>query len=359
MDSLSDSFANASSAHSSGKASRVKVVQARDAVAQLVGALPEQVVFTSGGTEANNQVLLSAVRNRGQHPHIITSTVEHSSILKTCEYLEREGLATISYLPVDSAGVVDAWALAETINDKTCLVSIQWVNNETGVIQDIEALGAVCREKGVLFHTDAAQAAGKIEMDFSGLPVDFLTFTAHKIHGPQGVGAIVAKNLTTLSPILHGGSQEGGLRPGTENLAGIVGFGVAAKIRTMNFSEVGSHLKLCRDRFETELKSSGLPLVVNGNTSRRVSNTSSIQFSGIEGLALMARLGSAGVVCSQSSACTNQRPEPSYVLSAMGLSEEEAYASVRFCFAQDNTQDEVERAVSEIKMICDELQGGW
>jgi cysteine desulfurase len=359
LDALQHSFANASSGHALGRESRRKVVLAREKVALLVGSLGEQVIFTSGGTEANNQVILSAVQNGEERPHLITSTVEHSSILKTCEYLERKDLATISYLPVDCDGVIGVDSLGAAINEKTALVSMQWVSNETGVIQNIEALGAVCQERGVPFHLDAAQAVGKIKMDFSSLPLDFLTFTAHKIHGPQGVGAIVAKNTAALSSILFGGSQEGGLRPGTENLAGIIGFGVAAALRTVNLSEVVSHLKLCRDHFETGLKDAGLHMMVNGGRSMRVCNTSNIQFIGIEGLALMARLGRAGVVCSQSSACTNQRPEPSYVLSAMGLSEEEAYASVRFCFSQDNTLDEVGRAVSTVKKVCDELESGW
>jgi len=356
LDALRNSFANASSAHVLGRESRRKLVLAREQVASLVRCQPDQVIFTSGGTEANNQVLLGAVRTGHVCPHIITSVVEHSSILKTCEYLEEAKLANITYLPVDSSGVVDPGALVAAITNQTALVSLQWVSNETGVIQDISGLSAVCREKGVLFHTDAAQAVGKLAVDFSALPVDFLTFTAHKIHGPQGVGAIVFENATTLSPLLHGGSQEGGLRPGTENLAGIVGFGVAATRRAANLTEVVSNLDLCRNQFEAEIQRAGVPIKINGKKARRICNTSNVQFIGIEGVALMARLSKAGVVCSQSSACTNQRPEPSYVLRAMGLSEDEAYASVRFCFSQDNAPEDVDRAVSTVKAIFDELK---
>lgn len=352
---LENSFANPSSAHSLGRLSRKRVVAAREQVASLAGALPEQLIFTSGGTEANNQVFLSCT-HRQRNPHIITTVVEHSSILKTCAYLENEGLAEVTYLPVGADGIVSPESLREALLENTVLVSIQWANNETGIVQDIPAIQAVCKDAGVLFHTDAAQAIGKINMDFASMSADFITFTAHKIHGPQGVGAIVCRDIDKLSALLHGGSQEMGLRPGTENVPGIVGFGVAAELRHQNLETVVAQLEELRGLFEREIVSSLEYISVNGDSAHRVCNTSNLQFSGVEGLALFAQLDARGLVCSQSSACTNQRPEPSYVLSAMGLSEDEAYASVRFCFSQENTKDEVQRAISLITEICDGLK---
>ena len=359
LDVFRNSFANASSAHSFGRKSLKLIVSARDSVANLVEALPEQVIFTSSGTEANNQVLMSCELNSQVQPHIVTSVVEHSSILKMCEHLEASGIAEVTYLPVNSSGLVSIEDLKNSLTNRTSLVSIQWVNNETGVIQDVATIGGVCQDVGVLFHSDVAQALGKIEIDFAALSADFITFTAHKIHGPQGVGGIVVRDAGQISPLLYGGSQELGLRPGTENLAGIVGFGVAVSLRRENFTGAVDHTLLCRDQFENRLLETGIPIVINGGVSRRVCNTSNIQFKGVEGLALFAQLDARGVICSQSSACTNQRPEPSYVLKAMGLSEDEAYASVRFCFSQDNTLDEVRRAVFLIKEIYENLGNGW
>lgn len=348
LEALEFSYGNASSAHSLGQKSRSNIAGARDSLAKLIGAQPEQIIFTSGGTEANNQVILSVAYTSQKPIHIITSSVEHSSILNTCRYLQETKGAQVTYLHVDSNGIIDFGELKKAFNEQTSLVSIQWINNETGVVQDIRSIGLICREQKVTFHTDAAQAVGKLPIDVSSLPVDFITCTAHKIHGPQGVGAIYAKDLTRLKPLLFGGPQEFELRSGTENLIGIVGYGVAASSRYKKLNEHISYMCQIRDLFENNVKKA-IPLIrINGNNAERVCNTSNILFPNIEGFALVAQLDRLGIQCSQSSACTNQRPEPSYVLKAMGLTEEEAFASIRFCVSCETTSKEINKAVEYI-----------
>ncbi|MCH8135316.1 MAG: aminotransferase class V-fold PLP-dependent enzyme, partial [Proteobacteria bacterium] len=240
--------------------------------------------------------------------------------------------------------------------DKPDLVSIQWVNSETGVINPVEEIGQLCRDAGVLFHTDAAQAVGKLEIDVHDLPIDFLTFTAHKFHGPTGIGILYAMNRNKVAPLIHGGDQEGGLRAGTENLAGIVGTGVAAEIRRKRLTEIQSSLREIRELFENSLIDAFPWIEINGGGQKRVCNTSNMHFCGIDGQALVAQLDVIGIQCSQSSACTNLRPEPSYVLRAMGLTEEEAYASVRFSFGEQNTADEIQAAVVDMTPVIQRLR---
>ncbi|MFZ2418392.1 MAG: cysteine desulfurase family protein [Smithellaceae bacterium] len=345
LEALEFSYGNASSAHSLGHRSRNNITAARDSLAKLIGAHPEQIIFTSGGTEANNQVILSVASAVQKSMHIITSTVEHSSILNTCKHLQETKGAQVTYLQVDSNGIIDIEEFKRAFNEQTSLVSIQWINNETGVIQNIKSIGLICRDQGVTFHTDAAQAVGKIPMDVSSLPIDFVTCTAHKIHGPQGVGAIYAKDPTRLKHLLFGGPQELELRSGTENLIGIVGFGVAASMRNKNLTENISYMCQIRNLLEGNIKKA-IPLIkINGGNAERVCNTSNILFPDIEGFSLVAQLDRLGIQCSQSSACTNQRPEPSYVLRAMGLTEDEAFASIRFCVSSETMENEIEKAV--------------
>jgi cysteine desulfurase len=359
-DALSDTFGNPSSAHYSGERARNRIDAARDAVAGLIGADPGDVYFTSGGTESNNIVLNSFVFGK-TNPKIVTTAIEHSSILKHCEMLEEIGVR-ISYLPVDGKGVVSFEDLEEFITPDTSLVSVQWVNNETGVIQPIEAIGDLCKKEGVPFHTDAAQAVGKLNIDLSRLPIDLLSMTGHKFHGPQGVGALYSRDRRSLRPLFFGGSQEGGIRPGTENVAGIAGIGKAAEIRSRRIRKVQKQLSELRDRFEDQILARIPGVEINGCKERRVCNTTNLLFRGVDGQALIAQLDQLDVRCSQSSACTNHRPEPSYVLRAMGLSEQDAYSSVRFSFAEGNTMDEVDWAVQQIEAICQRLRkfhGGY
>jgi len=354
---LCDGFGNPSSAHRAGDRVRVHLRGARRRVAELLGTGPEHVIFTGGGTEANNMVLFSAVARTPSVPcRIVTDCAEHSSVLVAAKYLQRQGIEIV-VVPVARDGFVEFDALDQAVTPNTSLVSVQWVNNETGVVQPVEEIGALCRSRGVPFHTDACQAVGKLAIDLKQLPIDLLTLTAHKIHGPQGAGAVFAHDPAWLAPLLHGGPQEHGLRAGTENMSGIVGLGVAAEIRRQQFGKIVAKLRQLRDQFEQRVRKLVPDVTVNGNIERRVCNTTNLCFHGVDGQALVARLDQNGIRCSQSSACTNQRPEPSYVLRAMGLSEDDAYASVRFSIGVFNTEQGVETAAIAIRDLCQQLRG--
>lgn len=354
---LDTGFGNPSSAHFAGERARRSITAAREAVAHLIGTEPCNVFFVSGATEANNMVLASALMKKKHTPRIITTNVEHSSIKKYCEYLETRSVEIV-YLPVDRLGNVSLDNLEKEISSKrTDLVTIQWVNNETGVIQPVESIGSICQSYGVPFHADAAQAAGKVPIHIDGLPIDFLSISGHKFHGPQGVGAIYARVPKSLCPILLGGPQEYGVRPGTENLPGIVGIGKAADIRAKRLHTVINKVGELRDYFELSILRSMPNVEVNGDRNRRIHNTTNLLFRGIDGQALVARLDQLGIRCSQSSACTNQIPEPSYVLRAMGLSYDEAFSSIRFSLSEYTTRQEIEYVIEQIKRICSVLEG--
>jgi cysteine desulfurase len=330
--------------------------QAREHLANLLNGIDIAVYFTGSGTEANNWAIRSAFTSAGHGRRLITTPIEHSSVLKQATYLGEIDHVDVAYAPVLSSGQVDIQGLERLIDSRTDLLSVQWVNNETGIIQPVEKIGDICRERGVPFHIDAAQAVGKLTIDLSQPIADYITLTGHKFHGPQGVGALIVPGKAHVASHFHGGSQEGGLRAGTENMPGIVGLGKAAQLRYERFPEVHEHVRQLRDRFEVHLMRNLDEIAVNGDPHVRVNNTSNLLFRGVEGQALMARLDRVGIYCSQSSACTNSRPEPSYVLRAMGLSEDEAYASVRFSFSEMNTVEEVDWAVEQITEIVKRLR---
>ena len=352
---LGEDFGNASSAHSSGERARKYLTEARDSVAALIGGDSSNLIFTGSGTEANNLVLMSYLVGNAKPSHIVTSAVEHSSILKTCDHLLENG-DDVLLLGVNSSGLVNPKELDDVISNTTRLVSIQWVNNETGVIQPIKEILKICKAHKVPLHVDAAQAVGKIPVDITEIDVDFLTLTGHKFHAPPGVGAVYAKTPKQLRPLIFGGPQELSLRPGTENMPGIVGLGKAAELRKNNFLKVVSKITAIRDLFETKILQTVPNTKINGNIEHRSGNSTNILFEGIDGKALVIRLDQLGIRCSQSSACTNMRPEPSYVLRAMGLSEEEAYSSVRFSFSEQNTLEEVDIVVEAVSRLCKEIR---
>ena len=347
---MGEGFGNPSSAHGSGERARFRLARARGSAAGLLGCAPEDLVFTSSGTESNNMVFYSAVRKK-ENPRVVTTAVEHSSINKMCSFLELGGVRT-EILEVDENGSLNIEKLADALSEKTDLVSVQWVNNETGTIQNLKEICALCGERGVLFHTDAAQAVGKLEIDLREIPVDFLSFTAHKLSGPQGCGALYAKDRLLLNPLLFGGFQEQGFRPGTENLPGIAGLGKACEIRNEGFSRLTGKMRELRDMFELALLESVPGTSVNGAGGKRICNTTNIHFEGVEGKKLVSLLDEAGIRCSQSSACTNFDVAPSYVLTAMGFPDEHAYSSIRFSFCPENTAEEVEAAVGIIGEKC-------
>jgi cysteine desulfurase len=300
-------------------------------------------------------ILSSALHNRIKPSRLITTQVEHPSIIKSCEFLARLGIEVV-YLPVDRSGRISLLDFEASLTPNVALVTVQWANGETGVIQPIEKIGEVCREHGVLFHTDAAQAVGKVEINASELPIDFLSFSGHTFHGPQGTGAIYARDKRQLHPMIWGAPQEYGLRAGTENVPGIVGFGKAAEIRRDRLDSVQRQLRELRDLFETSMLEMMSDTEVNGDRANRICNTANLMFHGIEGQALVAQLDQVDIRCSQSRACTHQPPEPSYVLRAMGLSEEEANSSVCFSFSELDTLQEVEIAVRAIAKVCRRLR---
>jgi len=338
--------ANPSSPHAAGEPARQLLAEAHDAVADLIGASPEDVFFTSSGTEANNWALhlVQAMRKR----HLLITPVEHESVLRKAEMLAAQGVV-VDKLPVDANGIVCLDAADELITPQVGLVSVQWVNNETGVIQPIEQLAAMCQEREVLLHTDAAQAVGKLVLDVKRTKVDYLTFTGHKFHAPMGVGVLYRRNGAPLAPFLGGGMQESGKRPGSQNLAGIAGLAVAARIRHRRCAELQNTLTQLRDMFESMVLAACDGASVNTDDSAaRVCNTTNIRFPGVVGEAFLASLINAGLCCSQGSACTSQIPEPSHTLLAMGLSREAAYQSIRFSVSELNSAGEIKEAVQII-----------
>lgn len=339
---------NPSSLHGYGAEARVLLEQARDQICLLfTGAVPEGVIFTSGGTEGNN----FAVRTLDgeKNSTIITSSVEHSSILVPVRHLAGGGRRLVE-LPVSTDGLIHTENLESEVTKASgsLLVSIQWANSETGVIQPIAEIVRSVRvaRPDALVHVDAAQAVGRVKIDLDIVGADVLTFSGHKIHGPQGTGAIIVKDPSDrrIQPLLRGGPQESGLRAGTQNVPGIVGLGVAAKARAEKLDYAIQHMTRARDIFEAHVTSHINGAKVNGVNAPRLANTSNICFSRIEGTALLARLDDRGVMCSQGSACLSGRPEPSHVLTAMGLSEREAYSSLRFSFSMLNSLDEARSA---------------
>ncbi|MFI5321947.1 MAG: cysteine desulfurase family protein [Thermodesulfobacteriota bacterium] len=352
---LGDEFGNPSSAHSTGERARQSLASARNRVAELIGSSPSKITFTSSGTESNNMAFYSCTRNKGTKCRVITTTVEHSSIRKMCSYLCIND-AEIKFIRVDPGGLIDLDELRKMINENTSLVSVQWANNETGVVQPVVEISRICRDSGVPFHTDAAQAIGKIEMRVEDIPLDFLSFTGHKFHGPQGAAAIYTRDKFMLAPIMFGGFQEEGFRPGTENLPGIAGLGMAAELRRKEFPKLISYMKDLRDRFESMILDFIPGTRVNGDINNRICNTTNIMFGGIDGRKFVRELDWVGVRCSQSSACTNFEVAPSHVLGSMGLSEKEAYSSIRFSFSVENTVDEIVKAVNLTRNLCDRLR---
>jgi cysteine desulfurase len=347
-------YGNPSSPHSIGEGTRDIIETARGQVSNLINGNPDNLIFTSGGSEANNQAILSGLGVSGLR-RIVTSSVEHSSIKKLCENLEGKGIS-VEFLPVDSSGLINLNYLEEKLKLHKAFVSIQWVNNETGVIQPISEIAAICKKYHCLFHTDAAQALGKLEIDISSLDPDYLTITAHKINGPQGVGALYAKDIEKLTAIVVSGTEEFGKRGGTENLLGIVGFGKACEIRKRDYNECIDKMGKYRDAFEGFILTALPELKTNGSRTQRVCNTTNIQFPGVDGRAMMGQLDNNDVICSQTSACVSQIPEPSFVLMAMGLDAEDAFSSLRFSFSSLNTIDEAKDAAEKVIEVYNKVK---
>jgi cysteine desulfurase len=342
---FSEHFGNASSIHHHGQEARAAVEGARESVAKLLGCRASEVVFTSGGTEADNLAIFGVVGGAvGPGDHVITSTVEHHAVLNGCKHLESQGCEVTS-VPVDGRGVVDPEDVRRALRPETKIVTIMMANNETGVLQPVEEIGKVAAEADVYFHTDGVQAAGKVAVDVKNIRCDLLAISGHKIHGPQGVGALYVRKGTALEPMLFGGRHERSRRAGTENVPGIVGLGKAAELARAGLDRgEAEQLSRKRDRLERallQLESVG----VNGRGAPRVPNTTSICFDFLDGEALVIALDLKGLAVSTGAACSSGAIEPSHVLTAMGMPADRARASIRLSLGKQNTEDEVDFAI--------------
>jgi len=338
-------FGNASSIHHHGQETRAAVERARESVAKLLGCRSAEVVFTSGGTEADNLAIFGLAR---PGDHIISSTIEHHAVLNSCKHLEGKGIE-VTYLPVDGRGLIDPDDLRRGLRANTKLVTIMFANNETGVLQSVEEFGKICAEADVYFHTDAVQAASKVPIRVKEIGCDLLSISGHKLHAPQGVGALYVRKGTTLEPMLYGGSHERSRRAGTENVAGIVGLGKAAELAVTGLEngEV-SRIASLRDRLETTILENVEAAGVNSASAPRVPNTSNIYFDYIEGEAMVISLDLKGLAVSTGAACSSGAIEPSHVLTAMGLRPDRARASIRFSLGKQNVDRDVELATELI-----------
>jgi cysteine desulfurase NifS len=338
-------FGNPSGIYREGREARFSVDAARRSLAQMLNCTARRVVFTGGGSEANNLAVKGvAFSSRGRKNHVVTSSVEHPSVLNACRWLERRGFR-VTYLEVDGSGRVDPDDLARAINGDTCLVTVMAANNETGTLQPISELAAVARERGVVFHTDAVQAAGKIPVDPVALGVDLLSLSAHKFYGPKGVGALYVRKGVALEPLISGGGQEGGLRAGTENLTGIVGFGKAAELAVQGLSDM-DRVRAMRDMLQGGVLGLFPGAKVNGHGEERLPNTLNVSLPGFRGESVVLAMDQRGVSLSSGSACRSGSPMPSHALLAMGLSEEEAHCALRFSLGAGNTVEEIEHAIA-------------
>jgi cysteine desulfurase len=355
-------FGNASSIHHNGQETRAAVEGARASVATLVGARPSEIVFTSGGTEGDNLAIFGLV-NSGMTlgaakpgPHIITSTIEHHAVLNSCKHLEASG-CEVTYVQVDGRGLVDPDDIRRALRPNTRLITIMMANNETGVLQSVEEIGQVAADADVYFHTDAVQAAGKIAIDVKRIGCDLLSISGHKMHAPQGVGALYVKKGTALRPILHGGSHERSRRAGTENVPGIVALGKAAWLAREAFASGDlDRMSALRDRMEQTILGEVEGAAINGQGAPRVPNTTSIRFDCIEGEALVIALDLKGLAVSTGAACSSGAIEPSHVLTAMGMRAEQARGSLRFSLGKQNTSEDVEFALSLVPQIVTRLR---
>ncbi|OGL59461.1 MAG: cysteine desulfurase NifS [Candidatus Tectomicrobia bacterium RIFCSPLOWO2_12_FULL_69_37] len=338
-------FGNPNSIHGFGREARAAVEEARARAAALIGAAePEEILFTSGGTESDNLALRGALAAAGGSGHILTSAVEHHAVLDTCKALE-SGKIRVTCLPPDKAGRVTAGAVAGALRPDTRLVSVMWGNNEVGTLQPVGEIAALCRERGVPFHTDAVQALGKVPMNVRELGVDFLSASAHKINGPKGAGFLYVRTGARLAPLLTGGGQERDLRSGTENVPGIVGLGEACRLAREEGPAQARALAALRERLESAVCERIPDVVVNGGAAERLPGTSNLSFIGAEGETLLIRLDLEGIAVSTGSACSAGSTEPSHVLVAMGLSLEALRGSLRFSLGWGSTEEDVGRVL--------------
>jgi len=353
---FTDAFGNPSSIHSYGQESKGAIEEARVKVADLIGARDEEIVFTSGGTEADNFAIKSvAYANEIKGDHIITSSIEHHAVMETCKFLERRGFR-VTYLPVDEYGLVDPNDVKKAITGKTILISVMQASNEVGTVEPIAEIGRIAKEAGIYFHTDAVQAVGHIPVDVNELGVDLLSMSAHKLYGPKGVGALYIRKGTKLIPFMHGGEQERRRRASTENIPGIVGFGKAVELAQQEISEEAERLAYLRDQLIKGLLERIDHTRLNGHPIMRLPNNVNVSVDFVEGESMLLNLDLEGICASTGSACSSASLEPSHVLLALGLAHEQAHGSLRFSLGKWSTDEEIERVLDVLPGIVAKLR---
>lgn len=350
-----DMYGNASSMHTFGGQVGKYIATAREQIAELLGALPDEILFTSCGTESDNTAVISAIETQPDKKHFITTRVEHSAMLAMGDYLEKKGY-DVTYLSVDSKGRLDLAELEAAIRPDTALVSVMYANNETGTIFPIAQIAEIVKSKGVLFHVDAVQAVGKEIIDLQKLPIDFLALSGHKLHAPKGVGVLYIRRGTRFRPFLRGGHQERGRRAGTENAPYIVGLGKACELAGSNIIKERTEVARLRDMLEEGIMSKVPNAIVNGDREHRLPNTASIAFEAVEGEAILLMLDQFGICASSGSACTSGSLEPSHVLRAMGVPFNYAHGSIRFSLSRYSTEEEVKKVIEVTPKIIENLR---
>ncbi|MGB7848727.1 MAG: cysteine desulfurase NifS [Candidatus Acidiferrum sp.] len=355
---FSGEFGNAASIHTFGQRARAAVETAREHVAALLDARPQEIVFTSGGTESDNHAIFGVVQallSAAPAVHIIATSIEHEAVLNTCQALEKQGV-TVTYLPVSRAGLVNLDELRKAIRTGTALITVMHANNELGTVQPLAEIGRIAAEHDIYFHTDAVQSVGKIPVNVKALQLDLLSLSGHKLYAPKGVGAIYIKGGTRLRQLLYGGHHQRGFRPGTENVAGIVGLGQAAELARLSLAKDAAHIFALRDKLERGLLARVPDSRANAADAPRTPNTSNIIFPGIEGEALIIALDLKGLACSTGAACSSGAVEPSHVLTAIGLPAAEARASIRFSLGRHTTAAEIDAALEIVPAAVAQLR---
>ena len=353
---LTERYGNPSSMHSFGGGVALEVRKAREHLARLLDASPQEVVFTSGGTESDSTAIMSALATMPDRREIVTTRVEHPAVLNLCKHLARSKGYSVRWLSVDREGKLDMNEVRSKITDQTAIVSVMWANNETGVIFPVKELAEIAHERGALMHTDGVQAVGKVSMGLSSTRIDFLSLSGHKLHAPKGIGALYIKKGTRFAPFIVGGHQESDRRGGTENVPGIVGIGEAARLAMQNFDEENNRVRKLRDRLQDGLLARVSNARINGNPASRLPNTLNIGFEFVEGEAILLRLDEKGICASSGSACTSGSLEPSHVLRAMGVPFTAVHGSIRFSLSRYNTEQDIDFLLEEMPPIIETLR---
>ena len=356
---FSESFGNPSGVYATGREAHRAVDRARRQAAEAIGALPQEIYFTSGGSESDSWALTGAAfAGRARGNHLITSSVEHHAVLHTCRWLEKQGFQ-VTYLPVDSFGRVDPEELERAIRPETILISVMAANNEIGTLEPAEQIGGIARAHGIPFHTDAVQAMGVLPVDVNAWKADMLSLSAHKFHGPKGVGLLYVRKGIRLDSLIHGGAQERGMRAGTENVPGIAGMGKAMELAAAGIPERAEKLRKLRDRLIRGLREAVPGIRLNGHPTERLPGCAHFSIPGADGEAALLRMDLAGIAVSGGSACTSGSTEPSHVLRAIGLEPELAKGGLRFTLGEENTEEEIDEALRVLPAIVKDLRGEY